>query len=266
MSSNELIFESSRVPISTSLLTPDADGYVTINAGAYNIYNASGVYYDGNSIDKLYGENSILKRRIDKRVVFAELGHPKKEPWMNDSAFDSRLLEIREDRYCGHIRKAFLVPNKDSKVIITKIEVAPFGHYSSTLRDAILSKHANCYFSVRSFSNQLRVNGILVKRVYQIITWDFVTEGGIELANKFDTVTDLESLDYNALNSLITTDTLSRIDLNDTREIQYTLKHFDEYKLSNKLALESDSGIYQLENILKRVLSTSREEDIFGWK
>ena len=264
MSSNELIFESSRVPISTSLLTPDADGYVTINAGAYNIYNASGVYYDGNSIDKLYGENSILKRRIDKRVVFAELGHPKKEPWMNDSTFDSRLLEIREDRYCGHIRKAFLVPNKDSKVIITKIEVAPFGHYSSTLRDAILSKHANCYFSVRSFSNQLRVNGILVKRVYQIITWDFVTEGGLNKANKFDTDVDLESMDSKQLMDNIKTNEMMNIDLNNTSEVKYVLKHFEEYRRSN-LDKESNETVSVITNLLGEAV-TSKDSDIFKWK
>ena len=267
MSDNKLIFEKSTIPIGN--VTPDADGFYLVNAGAYNVFNASGVYYDGDAIDQLYADNSILKRRIDKGVVRAELGHPRREPWMNEKAFDARLLEIREDRYCGHIRKAMLVPNIDSKMIITKIDVCPFGHYSSTLKDALENKFANCYFSVRSFSNQLRVNGILVKRVYQIVTWDFVTEGGILIANKHDTNagrSDLESLDFNSLNNLVQTDTLSSIDLNDTNEIKYTLKYFDEFKNSNSaLSLESDGTFLQLETILRNVLNTNSEDKMFKW-
>lgn len=58
---------------------------------------------------------------------------------MSEAALDARQ-EIREDRYCGHIRKAKLVNSNDGKTKITRISVIPFGHFKSTLEDAFKNK------------------------------------------------------------------------------------------------------------------------------
>lgn len=264
MSKNELILERTSVPL-INVMEPDADGYVWINAGAYNAYNESGQYYDGADIDKLFEAGSALRRRLDKGVVRSELGHPRMLPGMSKTMYEARMMDIQEDRYCGHIRAAKLVTNKDGKMKITRINVTPFGHYKSTLADALKTKDSNCYFSVRSMSNRSIVNGVLIKKVYQIITWDFVTEGGIRNASKFDTDLDLESMDSNQIMNLVNTNELMNIDLDNTNEVKYVLKHFEEYRQSN-LDKENIETIKVITDVLGNAITSNRDDEIFQWK
>lgn len=264
MSKNEIIMERTSVPL-INIMEPDSDGYYWINAGAYNTYNESGMYYDGEDIENLFNNSSLLKRRLDKGVVRAELGHPRKLPGMSDAMYEARMMDIQEDRYCGHIRAAKIVTNVDGKTKITKINVTPFGHFNSTLSDALKTKDSNCFFSVRSLSNRKVVNGILVKKVYQIVTWDFVTEGGIRIANKFNTNTDLESMSSSEIKANTFTDEMMNIDLNNTTEVKYVLKHFEDYRRMN-LDAESNETISVLTDILGNAVSSSREDEIFKWK
>lgn len=263
MSKNEIILERTSVPL-INVMEADADGYVWINAGAYNAYNESGQYYDGDGIEALFEPTSALARRISKGVVRSELGHPRQLPGMSSTMYEARMMDIQEDRYCGHIRAAKIVNNKDGKMKITKINITPFGHYKSTLADALATKDSNCFFSVRSMSNRRVVNGVLVKKVYQIITWDFVTEGGLNKANKFDTDVDLESMDSKQLMENIKTNEMMNIDLNNTSEVKYVLKHFEEYRRSN-LDKESNETVSVITNLLGEAV-TSKDSDIFKWK
>lgn len=268
MSINELVYERTTVPANGGILTPDEYGYYSVNAGAYGVMNESGMMYSSENMEKLFEDDSVLKRTIGKGVLYSELGHPEYIPGMNLAMFEARASRVQEDRFCGHIRKASLIKNKDGYTYITRIEIKPQGHYKSTLQDSFDNSLSNAFFSVRSCSNRRRVNGVLVKFVYKIITWDFVTEGGISLANKFDTVPnlDMESMDSYSISKLIKNDEIISVDLDNTSEVSYTLKHFEEYKKSNKLDLESTQNMDMIEGILKRALYTSRGDDIFKWK
>lgn len=265
MSRNELLLERRMTPL-TNIGELDADGYIWLNAGAYNIYNESGVYYDGQTIDPLFEQNSVLQRRIAKAVVRAELGHPERLPGMSDAMYESRMMNIKEDRFCGHIRAAKLVSNSDSRVKITKINITPFGHYKSTLMDAIKTKDANCFFSVRSLSNRQRINGVLVKFVYEIITWDFVNEGGIGIANKFDTNMDLESYSSYDIARMTRENELMNIDLDDTASVKYILKHYEDFKGSTVLDAESLATERTVYSILQQAVRANSADAIFNWK
>lgn len=263
--SNSIItFERSSIPLINEA-KPDADGYYEVNAGAYGVFNESGAFYSADNIEKLFENTSSLQRRIQKGVLRAELGHPRFEPGMTEAMMDARHMEIREDRYCGHIRKAKLVDSKDGKTKITKIQITPFGHYKSTLADAFLTKDSNCFFSVRSCSNRRRVNGITIKYVYEIVTWDFVTEGGIRSANKFDTNVDLESMDSRSINAMINNQELLSIDLNNTRDVKYILSNLQEYRVAHKMDLESNEVFGSMEKLLLKSVNADREELIFDW-
>lgn len=264
-SSTIITFERNTIPL-INTAKPDADGYYEINAGAYGVFNESGIFYSAENIEKLFENSSVLQRRIEKGIVRAELGHPRFEPGMSEAAFDARHMEIREDRYCGHIRKAKLVNSNDGKTKITRISVIPFGHFKSTLEDALKTKDSNCFFSVRSCSNRRRVNGITVKYVYLIVTWDFVTEGGIRMANKFDTNLDLESMDYRTINSLNRTEELTSIDLNNTRDVKYILSNLEEYRIAHNVDLESNGVFGSIEDLLKKSITLDKEELIFNWR
>ena len=262
---NELTLERRLTPL-VNIGEFDNDGYIWLNAGAYNIYNESGVYYDGQNIEALFEDNSVLQRRISKSVVRSELGHPQKLPGMSDAMYESRMMNIQEDRYCGNIRAAKIISNTDDKVKITKINITPFGHYKSTLIDAIKTKDANCFFSVRSLSNRQRINGVLVKYVYEIITWDFVTEGGIRLANKFDTNMDLESFSGSDIARMTRENELMNIDLDDTASVKYILKHYQDFKQSGPLDAESLATERIVVNILQKALKANTNTDVFNWK
>ena len=265
MSKNELIFESTRVPVG-GLLTPDADGYWWVNAGAYGVCNESGVYYSEDNIEKLFDNDSILTRRIEKKVVRSELGHPLWLPGTSEKMYESRMQMIQEDRYCGHIRAAKLVKNKDGRSYITKINITPFGHYKSTLLDALTTKDANCFFSVRSLSNRQMINGVLVKYVYYVITWDFVTEGGMRIANSLDTNNlDLESMSSAEISRVSVTSELSSIDLNNTTDVKYRLKHYNEFIKSSAFDAESIDTIELVKGILNKAIISNTGNDIFSW-
>lgn len=265
MSANELVFEVNKVPV-TGLLKPDEDGYWWVNAGAYGVCNESGVYYSEDNIEKLFTNDGILKRRLEKKVVRAELGHPQFLPGMTNEMFESRMQQIQEDRYCGHIRDAKLVKNKDGKSYITKINITPFGHYKSTLLDALTTKDANCFFSVRSLSNRQMINGVLIKYVYYIITWDFVTEGGMRIANSLDTTMDLESMSSTDINKLSSVSELAKIDLNDTKELRYKIKHYDEFIRSSAFDAESMDTVELVKSLMNKAIITNTGNDVFNWK
>lgn len=264
-SMNDLIFESSKVPV-RGLLAPDEDGYWWVNAGAYGVCNESGVYYSEKDVQKLFENDSILKRRMQKKVVRAELGHPVWAPGMTEEMYTTRMQQIYEDRYCGHIRDAKLVKNKDGRSYITKINITPFGHYKSSLLDALTTKDANCFFSVRSLSNRQIINGVLIKYVYYVITWDFVTEGGMRIANSLDTNNlDLESMTSSEISRVTSNSELSAIDLNNTTDLKYRLKHYDEFIKSSAFDAESMDTVELVKGIISNAIVTNSGNDIFKW-
>lgn len=264
-SSTILTFERTKTPL-INVATPDKDGYYDINAGAYGVFNESGIFYSSEGIEKLFDNTSVLQRRIQKGVVRSELGHPVYEPGMTEAMMEARHMEIREDRYCGHIRSAKLVKSNDGKTFITRISIIPFGHYKSTLTDALQTKDANCFFSVRSCSNRRKVNGITVKYVHTIVNWDFVTEGGVGISNKYDTNLDLESMSSGDINSIVTTEELMSIDLNNTRDVKYILSNLQEYRIAHKLDRESNESFASIEDMLNKAVKLDREELIFDWR
>ena len=263
--STVLTFERTKTPL-INVASADKDGYYDINAGAYGVFNESGIFYSADGIEKVFDNTALLQRRISKGVVRSELGHPRFEPGMTDAMMEARHMEIREDRYCGHIRSAKLIKSNDGKTFITRISITPFGHFKSTLADALLTKDANCFFSVRSCSNRRKVNGITVKYVHTVINWDFVTEGGVGISNKFDTNLDLESMSSSAISDIVTTEELMSIDLDNTRDVKYVLANLQEYRIANKLDRESNESFASIEDMLHKAVKLDREELIFDWR
>lgn len=184
------------------VVTPDEDGYYTVPVGAYDIKNSAGYHYDLNSAVKLLEPGSPLQRQIEKGVLYGELGHPKPQEFMgsdgkfNRDAFFQRLYKVEEDRCAVHFGEVWIDRNfrdhSGRTVCAVMAKVKPQGPLSQMVEQALQNPKSNCYFSVRSITmdDQLR----RVKYSKAIITWDFVIEGGIEIANKYDSPA-LESFD-----------------------------------------------------------------------
>lgn len=169
------------------ILTHDDDGYYTVVLGAYGAHNSAGMFYDLASAVPFFKQGSPLMRMLEKGVLRGEYKHPEKQPGQSDQAFIGRIRQIDSDRVAFHIRNLRLENGqKDEKgrpVTVVIGEVRPSGPYGQVLKDALDNPHENVYFSVRSLTVDDLMRG--VKYTRDIVTWDFVNEGGIYNANKY---------------------------------------------------------------------------------
>jgi hypothetical protein len=169
------------------VLKPDADGYYTVVLGAYGAHNSAGMFYDLASAVPFFQEGSVLRRMLNKGVLRGEYKHPEKVPGMSDAQYVHRIRQIDSDRVAFHIRNLRLEEgqrdDKGRPITVVIGEVRPSGPYGQVLKDALDNPHENVYFSVRSLTVDDLMRG--VKYTREIITWDFVNEGGIYNANKY---------------------------------------------------------------------------------
>lgn len=169
------------------VLVPDEAGYYTVVLGAYGAYNSAGMFYDLNSALPFFKQGSPLTRMLEKGVLRGEYKHPMPQPGQSDQAYIQRIRQIDSDRVSHHIRNLRLEQgHKDDQgrpITVVIGEVRPSGPYKDVLKDALDNPHENVYFSVRSLTMDDTLRG--VKYTREIVTWDFVNEGGIYNANKY---------------------------------------------------------------------------------
>lgn len=174
-------------------ITPDAAGYYTVVLGAYNAYNTMGMFYDLQSAVPFFQEGSPLMRMLGKGVLRGEYKHPEPDNSIADAnhrekVYIDRICKIDSDRVAFHIRNLKLEDgHKDEQgrpIVLVIGEVRPSGPFKDILKDALENEHENVYFSVRSMTMDDMIRG--VKYTRKIVTWDFVNEGGIYSANKYN--------------------------------------------------------------------------------
>ena len=184
-----------------SAIVKDDNGYYKITLGAFNTFNASGIYYNVPDINKILGPGSLLHRRIDKGVLFAELEHPDLSPYNGDRLkISQRVIKLDPANKIAHIKKIeveTLRPEPGFKNPVYKIYgwVKPEGPHKEILQEALENDDENVYFSVRSLVNQRKVGNMLVRDVVLVSTWDYVVEGGIHSANQWNAAAGLETKD-----------------------------------------------------------------------
>jgi hypothetical protein len=175
------------------VLKPDENGYYTVPLGAVNCYNAAGEFYSSEGIENLFSQSSSLMRRIKNGNLYGELGHPKKLPNMSNFEFYQRARTIEETNVCMHISEVWLDYDYGKKVnsslpniigIFGKVK--PAGPHTNVLKEDLDNKKANVCFSIRCLTSVEVKNGVTVKKIEEIITWDRVIEPGISIANKWD--------------------------------------------------------------------------------
>lgn len=175
---------------------PDADGYYKVIVGALNVYNNSGAhYYISEGVTQLFAPGSLLQRRVANGCLRAEVNHPSMMPGEKLDDFIVRNADINMKNTCGHFRKVWLDPEFGKKhpeynnpgMIAIMAEVKPEGMYAAVLKDALENPHANACFSIRSTAEETFVRGRRTRQILEITTFDFVNEGGITVASKWDT-------------------------------------------------------------------------------
>lgn len=174
------------------VMTPDSDGYYTMVLGALNSYNSAGEFYTAEGARDLFEQSSQLMRRISNGALYSELGHPKKTPGMSMDDFYRRVISLEETNICGHFSEITLDtdfgrrhPEVGAPNLIAIIgKVKPAGAKAQALQLALENPKQNAAFSVRGLTENKTVNGRVERRLTNIITFDFVSEPGISIADK----------------------------------------------------------------------------------
>lgn len=171
------------------IIKPDSDGYYEMVLGGLDVNNSVGAFYPLAPAKELFEASSSLQRRISNGSLKGEYGHPKKIPGMSDRDFLARIMELRESELCCHFKEVSIVPNvkdKDGRSTVAIIgKVIPSGPHGPALQKSLENRHENVCFSIRSLTLDEYVGGRLIKTLKNIITWDYVNEPGIAIANKY---------------------------------------------------------------------------------
>lgn len=173
-------------------LVQDKDGYTDLVLGGLNTYNSRGELYCASEAVKVFAASSALQRRAKKKALYSEEGHPYKTPGMTPEEYYNRILTVLETNVSSHIRSISLDTDfgrnnpgvAQSNTIAILGSIAPAGPKAQSVRDAINNPHQNLAYSIRSFTDVERVNGVIVKHITEVVTFDRVLEGGIIFADK----------------------------------------------------------------------------------
>lgn len=192
-------------------LKPDADGYYEMIVGGLNIFNSAGQYYCLEGAKDLFMESSQFQRRIKRGALKGEVSHPKQEKGMSFDDYVGRILEIRESNVCVHFSEIWLDFNKvkdnnGKAVVAIMAKLIPSGPHGPMLQKSLDNPKENVCFSIRSFTRDFYDRGVQIRELKNIVTFDFVLECGISIANKYQ-APSLEGLSDN----IITKQQLQRI-------------------------------------------------------
>lgn len=184
----------------TGTLKADAAGYYEVTLGALDFYNSAGAYYPAAPSRKMFEDSSQLMRRVKNGALRGEYGHPKFTPGMSKRDFLMRVLDINEQSVSHHISEVWIdeenVKDKAGKKVIAVVgRIRPTGPFGDALAKALENPKENVCFSVRSLTDDYTAkSGNHVKVFKEIVTWDYVNEPGISVANKYEFAA-LESLE-----------------------------------------------------------------------
>ena len=232
--SDRVVFESVRLKGTGKLgvIKPDKDGCYTQVIGALGAYNSRGDYYDFNAGVRFFKNDSSFMRKIQRGVLKAEQGHPKRNG-MSLHEYQERILRIEETLTCGTWRQIWLSNDdlKDEqgrKIIPIFGKIYPSGPFRDSLIHAFESPGEQVCFSIRSFTKDTpRNNGTYFKELLNIVTFDYVTEPGMYNAEKLlspsiesiEEEVDIKSM----INVLDSTPTASMESATDTKEFRNQL-------------------------------------------
>ena len=200
---DQIVFSYVRTGAENKQIKKDDKGYYFITLGAFNAYNRSGAFYLMDGVrDLVENKSSSLNRRIRDGYLKGEAGHPNYETGMSKVEFYERNLKIEQTRISHHIRDIVFTDTKTpcgmpgkGNIVLVQAWLKPDGSMGDALKKSLDDPEQNVAFSIRCFTKDEMVNGTVIKQVVQIVTWDWVVEPGMKMANKFDTL-NLESLDF----------------------------------------------------------------------
>lgn len=174
-------------------------GYYTMVIGALNMFNSAGMYYRADAARQFFEESNSFMRRVKRGALRGEYGHPRREAGMSMQAYYARLLQIHEDKVSHHFASVWLDFNnyKDEQgrpIVAILAEVCPNGPLGHVLEKQLQNPAENVCFSIRSFTEDRMMNGVMNRFIKTIVTFDYVNEPGMAVAEKYNSPA-LESME-----------------------------------------------------------------------
>lgn len=235
----------------TGIITPDKDGYYELVVGGLNCYNSAGEYYSlAPSVKKLFENSSTFMRKVNKQILYGENGHPVFTKGMTDDEYLRRIYYISEENIVCHFSDIWLDEKygknnpefNNPGLVAIMAKVKPFGNKKHILQDSLDNRLQNLCFSIRSLTNNYYHKGTKIKELVEILTFDLVSEGGISIANKYDspalesvmediTVTKEKLIKiYNDIPDLVSME-------NSRSSLLNTINNFEIMKQESKIAI-----------------------------
>jgi hypothetical protein len=172
------------------VLKPDENGYYELPVGGLNVLNSAGQWYDYDGAKSLFESSSQLMRRVKRGALRGEVGHPAPKPGQSEDEYAMRILTIDEKNVCAHFAELYLNFNDyksdDGKPIIAIMaKVAPSGPYAAMLQSSLDNPRENVCFSIRAFTADYYERNRYMRVLKNVVTFDYVNEPGIHIAEKF---------------------------------------------------------------------------------
>ena len=185
------------------------DGYYKIRLGKLNSFNRQGIYYRVKDLDKVIGKGSVFYNRITEGYLRSEVNHPEaireavkiKNPSERVKALTRAIMFINLENVCGHIKEVTFLPTGkyekgfSNEIIEVYGWVKPSGPKKDILQSVFDNPSENAAFSIRSLVMNRFENGIMIKDVIEISTWDYVYEPGVAGASKWGGA-GIEEIEY----------------------------------------------------------------------
>lgn len=192
MSSNSVRFSCTALAgtAKQGILPKDADGYYTMPVGGLNVFNSIGDYYPYEGAKALFQNSSAFMRRIKTGCLKGEYGHPKMLPGQSMESFAQRVMTIDEQKTCVHFSDIWLDFDKvkdetGRPVVAIMAKLKPTGPFGPALESSLQNPKEEVCFSIRAFTEDIRVNGVKHRNLREVVVWDHVVEPGISIAKKY---------------------------------------------------------------------------------
>lgn len=242
---NILHFKCLTLPVGKKgILIPDQNGYYTMPIGGLNVFNSQGALYTYEDAKHLFETSSVFQRKIKKAALYGEWSHPEQQPGESLGKYMNRMSHVNEKNICVHFSEIWLDTEIKKPEVLIMAKLKPFGPYGKFLQDSLDNPLIDTMFSIRSFTTDRIINNKKIKKLEEIITFDFVSEPGIYLATKYHSPS-LEGFNYKA------------IELNVSKEkTEIEITEMDligaiKNNRQNGISLESNSSNESFSNLLK---------------
>jgi hypothetical protein len=172
------------------VLQCDDNGYYRCIVGAFDVKSRNGQFYPLTAtVKSIFDDSSAFMRNVHEGNCRGELDHPVIFGLSIMEIMD-RLARMDGTRICVHYKHFELEVSKDEygkPIVLVYAWLRPEPPYGHVIKHRLDNRDENCNFSVRSYTMESVRQGVKVKEITAIVTYDAVNNSGMKVTSKWDT-------------------------------------------------------------------------------